>query len=316
MRKKVLFFLERSYKNYVSGEKIATQLRISRMAVSKAVAALKREGAIIESQTAKGYMLKRSPDRLYPEAIAAHLSSSRIRDIHTHALIGSTNEEAKKLAAEGALHGTIVCAEEQSKGRGRYGREFFSPSDSGIYMSIILKPQELNDDILYTVAAAVAVRRVISRYNDHALIKWVNDIYIDEKKVCGILCEAVSELESGHIGSVICGVGINLTRPNGDFPEELKTKAGAVSDKQIKRAEIIAQLADTLLDVMDEDMDAVISEYEKYMMLCGREIFYSVNGERKFAKVIGVDNRGGLIVKDPYGNSETLRSGEVSLEKF
>ena len=284
------------------------------MSVSKAVSELKKEGAVIESSTKCGYRLKKSTDRLYSESVRAHLEKDL--EVFCYESIGSTNEEAKIKAAEGAGHGTVIIAEAQTAGRGRYGRTFFSPSESGLYMSVIIRPTSLSDGVMYTVAAAVALRRVIGRYQPDACIKWVNDVYIKERKVCGILCEAVSDLESGQLSAVICGIGVNLTSPEGDFPTDIKDKAGYISDEPLSRGEFAAQVAETLLEALSLDSQSLIREYDEHMMLKGREIYYSINGEMRSGRVIGVDSSGGLMITNMTGEREILRSGEVQLEKF
>ena len=316
MKKNTLYYLLRANGDYVSGEEIAAKSSTSRMSVSKDVAALRADGAVIESSTRCGYRLVTPPNTIYPETVKAFLSTGEDIDVYCHKRIGSTNEEAKKLAAEGAGHGTTVIAEEQTRGRGRYGRSFFSPYKSGIYMSVILRPSSQRTEVLYTVCAAVAVRRVLSRYNEKSKIKWVNDIYVNDRKICGILCEAVSEMELGRLEAVICGIGVNLGKPEGDFPADISKKAGALTDSEVNRAKISAEIIKELLLVIEQDADDVVAEYEMNMMLISRRISYSQNGELIRATVTGVDRTGGLVVTKDSGESCVLRSGEVHLESF
>ncbi len=313
MKKNTLFYLEKAKGSFVSGADIAKSLGVSRMAVSQSVAELKKEGFVIESKPGSGYRLIGSSGKLYPTAVRAHLN--RDLCVYCHECIGSTNEQAKRLAAEGAEHGTVVIAQRQTAGRGRYGRSFFSPEGSGIYMSIIIRPDKKRDGVMYTVAAAVALRRVLSEYNSSVSIKWVNDIYSHDRKICGILCEAVSCPESGTLSAVICGIGINITAPDGGFPPDIRQKAGWLCDKEISAAELSAKVADTVLDMLETDSDTIISEYEKHMMLVGRDVYYNSNGKTERATVIGVDSTGGLIVRTEETQT-VLRSGEVQLEKF
>lgn len=314
MKKSVLYHLEKEKNNYVSGEYIAKKCGVSRMTVSKAVAELKKAGAVIESSTKCGYRLLKSTDRLRAESVLANLSYEA--DVYCHECIGSTNDEAKRLAVKGCAHGTLVIAESQSAGRGRYGRSFYSPAESGLYMSIVIKPNNDRVGIMYTVAAAVAVRDIISRYAPDAKIKWVNDIYLREKKVAGILCEAVSSLEAGELSAVICGIGINLTPPCDGFPEDIKNKAGYLRENRIDRAELAAALADSIMNTLSLTNEKIISDYSKHMMLVGRRIYYSKNGKRYTGIVRGVDGSGGLIVDPNTGMRTVLTSGEVRLEAF
>ncbi len=246
-----------------------------------------------------------------------YLGADYAGDVYRYDVIGSTNDEAKKLARAGAVHGTLVLANTQTSGRGRGKNSFHSPEDTGIYMSVIIKPKSRKTDTLYTVAAAVAVRRVLDRYTDKkAEIKWVNDIYISERKVCGILCEAVRDNDSQEISAIICGIGVNLKCPTAPFPEEIKAKAGYVTDKEVSKERVAAELAVELLAVIDLENDALIREYSDNMMLRGREVYYKENETLKKAKVTGVDCTGGLVVRDSQNKEQILRSGEVHIEKF
>ena len=313
MKKHTLYKLEQANGNYISGEEIASSLGVSRMAVSKAVRELRAEGAVIESSTKCGYKLIKTTSSLYAESVKAHLSSERC--VYCYPVVESTNDTAKILLAEGAAHGTTLIAESQTKGRGRRGRSFFSPSDSGIYMSVIIKPTTDRGNDMYTIAAAVAARKVIAEYSPDAKIKWVNDIYVGGLKVAGILCEAVTELESGTLDAVICGIGINITAPEGDYPDDIKNKAGHISDSPIHKGKLAAKLAETLETVLAMSRDELIKEYSDNMMLTGKTVYYTRNGRQSMGLVLGVDSTGGLVVQ-VNDKCETLRSGEVQLEKF
>ena len=315
MKNKILFFLEKECGSFVSGAEIAKKLGISRMAVCKEIKALRELGLEIQSSPKNGYRLTHPSDILCRESVSAHLPNGRHIDVFCYDCVRSTNEIAKQMAAS-ASHGTLIAANEQTNGRGRYGRSFFSPAGSGIYMSVIIKPSCLREGVMYTVAAAVAARKVIQSISEEpAKIKWVNDIYIGERKVCGILCEAVSELETGELCAVICGIGINITAPEGGFPDEIKDKASAVTKQKISRARLAADITDTLLTVLEGDDESLIREYTQHMMLIDREIYYRKNNTLQSGTVTGIDGTGGLIVKSGE-DTEILRSGEVQLERF
>ncbi len=246
--------------------------------------------------------------------VLAHLDYSA--DVYCFKQTSSTNDEAKRLAALGCSHGTLVIAEEQSAGRGRRGRSFFSPSHSGIYMSAVIKPDAGRSGVMYTVAAAVAVRRVLGEYAPHAEIKWVNDVYLGSRKIAGILCEAVNSPDNGSLEYVICGIGVNVSPPEGGFPDDLKEKAGYLCDGPIDRGVLAALLANSLFDAVMLDSGDLIAEYSEHMMLNGRRICYSKNGQSLTGTVRGVDASGGLIVEDDSGSRSVLTSGEVQLEAF
>lgn len=315
MKNKMLKILEKNRGKYVKSKEIASALGVSRMAVSKAVHSLIEQGIDITVSKTCGYKIPDDFNAVLAPTVAAYLDDS-YDNILCYESVTSTNELAKSMAVAGAPDMSTVIAEHQSGGRGRYGRSFHSPKNTGIYMSIILRPHRYESDVLYTVAAAVALRRVISKYDSEARIKWVNDIYIKDRKVAGILCEAVSEFESGSMSAVICGIGINLTRPDEPFPAELQNKAGYVSDTGINRSQFAAEVIKSIGEVMRSDKKDIIKEYADYSMLIGRKIRYQKNEEIFCATATGIDETGGLIVEDDSSNTEILRSGEVTLEAF
>ena len=231
VKNEILHILESNKGSNISGQELADILSVSRTAVWKAINLLKDEGYPIEAASNKGYSLSVSSDFLSSEGIRLFLNEEyKNIPITVYKTIESTNSEAKLLAVQNAEHGTIVVSEEQTKGRGRFGRDFFSPSDSGIYMSIILKPKlNMENAVLITTAAAVAICDAIEKFtNKVSRIKWVNDIFIGDRKVCGILTEAVTNFESGMMESVIVGIGINVKTKNEDFPLELQDTAGSI----------------------------------------------------------------------------------------
>ena len=184
-KSKILQILEKNRETYVSGEELAQQLQISRSAIWKAISELKKEGYQIISVTNKGYCLSDETDVISAEGIGPHLTYGSQDMIHVFKTVDSTNLVAKKMALEQAPHGTVVLSEEQTAGRGRMGRSFHSPAGSGIYMSFILRPNLIsNDAVLITTAASVAVARAIEEVTQiHTGIKWVNDIYINGKRI-------------------------------------------------------------------------------------------------------------------------------------
>ena len=204
VKSSLLEMLEKNKGEVLSGERIAGTLGCTRAAVWKAVKSLREEGYHIEAGPNKGYMLAKDTNRLSQEGIRLFLDDPDVRiDIYDE--LESTNQTAKKEAMMGeAGHGAFVIARSQTAGRGRRGREFYSPADAGLYMSVILKPQgTIHDSLLITTAAAVAVYRAVEQICGIRLdIKWVNDLFYQGRKVCGILTEAVTDFESGYR---ICG---------------------------------------------------------------------------------------------------------------
>jgi len=227
----------------------------------------------------------------------------------------STNDTAKKQALLGAKDGTLVIAEQQTGGKGRLGRSFYSPDESGIYFSLILNDKSsLEKCELVTTVAAIAVCKAIETITDKTpKIKWVNDIFIDSKKVCGILSEASFSGESS-LDFIVLGIGINLYPPKNDFPSDIKNIAGAVLDSQQNniKNQFIIEIIKNFYDILNSKSISFIKEYEKRMLLIGKSITYNQNGETKTAKVLGIDDRCRLKIIKPDGNTDLLFSGEIT----
>ena len=201
VKSRLLELLEQHKGETLSGEDIGRELSCTRAAVWKAVNSLRQEGYPIEAGPNKGYMLARESNLISAEGIRLFLEDPQV-EIKIFDAISSTNLEARQLAVSGmAGHGSFVVAMEQTVGRGRRGREFYSPKGSGIYLSVILEPKgTLEGSLLITTAAATAVHKAVKEVCGVKLgIKWVNDLYKDNRKVCGILTEAVTDFESGNM---------------------------------------------------------------------------------------------------------------------
>ena len=258
-KQQVLALLEQCKGSHISGEEIARQLQITRAAVWRAIHDLRLSGHAIEASTKIGYRLSESSDVLSEQGIRSAFTDKRYLDLplHFHESIGSTNGEAKRLALEGAPHGTVVVAGRQTEGRGRNGKSFFSPSDSGLYVSVLLRPElDTAMALRVTSGVAVAVCRAIERMCDRrAGIKWVNDILIDSLKVCGILTEGISGFETGRIESLVVGIGVNHTVSPEGFPQELQGIAGALfvdtAPPEASRNRLAASIVEELLAVVD-----------------------------------------------------------------
>ncbi len=221
--------------------------------------------------------------------------------------IDSTNSEAKRRRDEASENPLVIVADSQSKGRGRLGRSFYSPSETGLYMSVAYTPRgDLGDSVTITSQAAVAVCRAIEKFVPVCCkIKWVNDVYVAEKKVCGILCES-TVCESGE-PVIIVGVGINLTTK--DFPEEIADRAAAVGE--VDRKSLAAELAHRILEFAFHGGEW-IEEYRARSLVLGREITYIRDGEEHAARGVEVRGDGALIVEEAGGRI-ALSSGEISV---
>ena len=335
----VLKTLKENRNKYISGEELASELGVSRAAVGKAVKVLREEGYPIEAVTNKGYLMPAEGKDLTEEGVRRALPKAlRKNSLYVYQSIDSTNLRAKKLllvegegcTAGKAGHGSVVISGQQTAGRGRLGRSFYSPKD-GLYMSVIIKPEfDMDKSGLVTVAAAVAASEAIDEIcGCESQIKWVNDIYLNGKKICGILTEAMADFESGQIDSLIIGIGINTSSV--EFPEELRDYAGRLEDvdgsAKAKRAAAITEKVLTYTAQIAEGSSVAkgkgfLDRYRNRCMVIGREINVYKGTYRKDptmeiggipAKAIDIDEAVGLVVKYKDGKKETLTTGEVSI---
>ncbi len=299
-----------SAEGYINGEQLVAELGKSRAAVWKAVKELKKEGWDIIAVRNRGYRLSEENDLLS----AARIKSNMKRDIEVlyYPVTDSTNTQAKRLLAESEARAPIlIAANEQSAGRGRQGKSFYSPADTGVYFSLAVQPNiSLQNAVFATTAAAVAVCRAIERLTDaKPEIKWVNDVYIGNSKICGILTEAISDFETGGVSAVIIGIGINISTQH--FPDGIPN-AGSLG-KRVCRAELVGEIADELLEIAFADCADYIDYYRSHSMLLGKKISFIENGRVTAATAISIDEQGGLTVETENGETKTLRSGEISI---
>ncbi len=308
LKEKVLKILAENRGECLSGQSIAAACGVSRNAVWKAVNALQKEGVGIVSLKNKGYALSENAllesDITLPENTRFFLYNS----------VDSTNNEAKRLLAKGIKENAVIIANEQTAGRGRLGRDFYSPKDTGLYFSYLFHPNKsLSDTVFITTAAAVSVVRAIEKISTlKPEIKWVNDVYLGGRKICGILTEAISDFESGVAQSVIVGIGINVN--TADFPESIEKTAASLNDKSITRPKIAQALADEIIKVA-HDLSApdILEDYRAHSLVLGKKITYIKNGETFTAIADSIGDKGELIVKTPTGDHQTLSSGEISV---
>jgi len=337
---KVLEILTNNQNQAVSGEKIAQVCGVSRAAIWKAIKTLREEGCQIEGTTNGGYLLKGSADVFSKDMLIKYLAEAYPElakgNIECFKSIDSTNTYAKKLLSEAGnlrladgnltpagkkYHNSIIVAESQSAGRGRLGRTFVSPSKTGIYLSVIYAPKGgIREAAKLTAFSAVAVKRVISKlYQIEAKIKWINDLFIGGKKVCGILTEGFTNFESGIIESAVVGIGINIS-DNQDIFNANKIAGSITGDKEdekVTRCQLAALVAGETLKIFEEDPAKVMKEYRDASFLIGDTVqVHPIIGDDKsayMAKVLDIDDKAGLLVQLEDGSRKTLSSGEVSL---
>ena len=318
VKEKVLSWLEKNRGRYCSGEEIAESLGVTRASVWKAVKTLREEGFMIESVTGKGYRITDKNDILTAAGITAALRYANPELLHVYDQIDSTNIRLTQMAREKAPHGTVVVANQQTAGRGRLGRKFASPPGSGIYLSVLIRPDtDLAGAVPVTSATAVAVCEAVRELTGKdAGIKWVNDIYIGDRKICGILTEAAADLESGGLASVVIGIGVNFRANPEAYPEEVMDRIGWIYGEEaseINRNELAAAIIDRTLYYAEHLSEKLFVEpYKEYSVVIGREIVCTRGSERFEARAVGIDDDGGLIVETAEGR-KTLSSGEISV---
>lgn len=322
-KEKILNILLDNKGDYVSGEDIANSLQISRNAVWKSISKLKEEGISILSSKKLGYMLPSDLDILSKEEISnALIDELKGTEIHLLNTVDSTNDYAKMLAKQDAPEYTLVVADTQTHGKGRMGRVFSSPSGTGIYMSFILRPKtSLETAQLITSCVAVAISKAIDTLcNCSSKIKWVNDIFLNDKKISGTLTEGAINFENGSFEYAIVGIGINVRSVKNIFDGELSSIATSIEDEtglKISRSRLIAEVFNNIyLQLQSIDEKSFIKEYKKRSLIVGKDVIVSENGQEVFAKAIGIDKTAGLIVQFEDGSTKVLNSGEARIRKY
>lgn len=310
VKQNVIALLEENRSKVISGQELANQLYVSRAAIWKAIKTLKEEGYNIEATPNKGYVLLENSDVLSKQGIAYYLTEEI--DIFSYKTIDSTNTQMKKLAINGGKNHSVIVSEEQSAGRGRFGRSFYSPAQKGVYMSVLLKTGDsLQNATMITIKTAVAVRRAIAKlYDIEVAIKWVNDLYYRGKKVCGILSEAISDFESGMIEAIIIGIGINVSTDN--FPLEIASIATSLRLQEANRNQFIAEILNQLFAIIDEDFKLVLNEYRMASCVLHKQITFNQKGEQFTGLVREINDLGNLVVSS-NGAEMVLTAGEVSI---
>ena len=319
MKEEILRLL-RSADGYISGQELCNRFGVSRTAVWKAINQLKEAGYEIEAQQNKGYRLMAAPDLMTEAEIKSLLHTDWVaKEVLYFDTIDSTNTKAQELAEKGYPSGTLVVADKQESGKGRRGRSWVSPSGTGIFMTLMIKPDiNPNNASMLTLVAALAVAKAITSVTgEEALIKWPNDIVVNGKKVCGILTEMNAQFD--YINHIVVGIGINVH--NESFPEEISQMASSLmieaGCKRFHRAQIIAetmayfeQYYDTFLKT--QDLSALVREYDELLVNRNKSVRVLDPKEPFDGKAMGITPKGELIV-DTWESRKLVSSGEVSV---
>ncbi len=308
--------------SYTSGEAIANQLELSRNAVWKCITKLKEEGYPIVSSKKLGYMLPEDLDILSLDEIKDYLIDE-LKDVDIHLLktVTSTNDYAKDLAKHGANKYTLVVADTQTNGKGRMGRTFISPAGTGIYMSMILRPKtSIETTQLITACVAVAISKAIDTVcNTNTKIKWVNDVFLNDKKLSGTLTEGAINFETNTFDYAIVGCGINVRSIKHLLSEDLSNVATSIEDEtslKVSRSRLIAEVFNNVyLQVKDIENKHFLEDYRSRSMIIGKQVLVLEHGKETIAKAIGIDDTAGLIVQFKDGSTKVLNSGEARIKR-
>ncbi|MBO8170741.1 MAG: biotin--[acetyl-CoA-carboxylase] ligase [Bacillaceae bacterium] len=323
MKETLIKLFKDAGERYISGEELSRQLGCTRAAIWKHIEELRKEGYQFEAVRRSGYRLIKSPDILTPQEIQYNLDTERIgQTIHYFKQLESTQIVAHQLADQGETEGTIVIADEQTGGRGRLGRVWHSPPGTGIWMSLILKPNiPLKMAPQLTLLTAVAVARAINRVATDldVNIKWPNDILINRKKICGILTEL--NAESDRIHYLVIGIGINVNAGPETFPHELKklaTSLKAESRRSFSRARLVREICqnfETLYNIyLKEGFTPIKHLWEAYAILIGEKTrIRTIDGEFS-GTVRGIDEDGVLLLELDNGIIKKIFSADIPLE--
>lgn len=320
-KEEILTILEAHKGKNLSGSRIAEEIHVTRSAVWKGIKALQDEGYPITAVTGRGYSLDESSDIFSAAAVSARLTGAASHlTLTVRQEVTSTNTILKEAARQGAAHGTVLVARAQTAGKGRLGRSFYSPTGTGLYLSLLLRPDmTLEHSIQLTTVAAVATARAIEDVTGEPVdIKWVNDVYRNGKKLCGILTEASVNFEGGALEYAVVGIGVNLSDPEEGFPEAIRDVAaslygtGHVPDGS--QARLCAGILNYFMEYYEKLPEtAFLSEYRRRSFLLGKDIYVLKKEGPVRARAESIDERVRLVVAYPDGSREALSSGEVSV---
>lgn len=314
----VINILYNNMNEYISGQYIADQLNISRAAVKKVIDQLKEEGCDIVSINHKGHQLKQLPDVWYSGIVKSLMNQNAFFDkIETYHTVESTQSVAKQALLENE-NTFLILSDEQSAGRGRFNRNWDSSKGKGLWMSLVLRPHVPFAMIpKFNLFIALAIRDAIQSFtNDKVEIKWPNDIYIQNKKVCGFLTEMIANYD--HIEAIICGVGINMNHESNDFPKEIIEKATSIRqhrDDKLNRYEFLSVLTKHIvkryLEFLELPFKSIREEYKIVSNIWNKTLRFTENNHQFMGKAIDIDYDGLLIVEDSNGHQHKLMSADI-----
>lgn len=321
LRKRLLDAFTNSEKEFLSGQHLAELIGCTRTAVWKHIEVLRKEGYELEAVRRKGYRIVKVPEKITANEVRLGLTTKRLgQHIHYEESVDSTQKIALRLSLDGAPEGTVVIAEEQTAGRGRMARPWHSPKYTGVWMSVILRPDLLPQKApQLTLIVAVAVVQAIEELTTlHPQIKWPNDLLINGKKITGILTEM--QAESDRINSVIIGIGMNVNQEKDSYPEELRSIATSLlieTGNKVNRAELIRQVLSKLEHLYDlylqEGFYPIKILWESYAISIGKMITARMLQGNIYGKALGITDDGVLIIEDEQGKIHYIYSADIEL---
>ena len=303
---------------YVSGEAMSRELGISRAAIWKQIGRLREEGWDITSGGKRGYRLN-AGDSLAPALWQAELKNPRMKEGERRFLetVDSTNTEVKRMALTGAPHGSLCLAEQQTAGRGRLGRSWFSPAGCGLWVSVLLRPAlKPAEAPLITFCTALAMQKaVLDESGLDVRIKWPNDLVCQGKKICGILLEVSADMD--QVEYVVVGTGLNVRR--GAYPPGLEGMASSLEElcgRKLLRRRILARYLDGLQDRLSaleqSGFEGIADDYRT--ACCTLNSRVSVRGSESFCgEALDIDESGALLIRDEDGRERRVFAGDVSV---
>ncbi|RLC31866.1 MAG: biotin--[acetyl-CoA-carboxylase] ligase [Deltaproteobacteria bacterium] len=319
---RLLLYLKEKRDSWISGEMLSKEIGVSRSAVWKHIRRLKEDGYEILSSPKKGYLLRKDSELLLPNEIREGLRTRVLgkRQIHYLREVDSTNLKAKLLAEKGASEGTVVVAEEQSAGRGRRGRRWFSSPGNGIYMSLILRPSisPIGAPRITLMTAVAVAEALLAEVDLDVRIKWPNDLLVRGRKLVGILTEINTEMDA--VNYIVVGIGMNVNTPAEDFPEEIREIATSIfreTGKRFSRIRLVKaclEQFETYYEMFKENrFPAIIRRWKELARIVGQRITVDVLGKEYAGQVVEIDADGVLILRDDRGGIHRIISGDVTL---
>lgn len=320
MEDKILNILKTSTE-HVSGEFLSSSLNVSRTAVWKHIKNLKNKGYIIEGISNKGYKLLSSPDKINKPDLFSTLKTTAIgRNFIHYDLIDSTNLKAKELSKDNCPHGTLIVAEEQNGGNGRFKRAWNSPA-GGLWFTLVLRPHiPTSEAPKITQIAAACIYKTFNKFNIATKIKWPNDIYLNGKKLCGILGEMNCDMDS--INYLVIGIGMNLNLDISVLDKDVQQTATSLRyeyNKDFDRNAILAEFLNCFEIEYEKfsnnlDLKETIEICRDNSNIWGKQAKLITYNKEEIVTCISLSDEGDLIIEDSHGNKKTVLSGEISFK--